>query len=80
MVQLQSEPITQLQRIYRSILQRLAKGPVMLLQRSSMAAIMVSPEQWNAMTSELERLRRVVQSDKDFADMRAGQYVTELPE
>jgi|LakMenE18May11ns_1017448.scaffolds.fasta_scaffold9957487_10 hypothetical protein len=79
MNQLQTEPITQLQRNYNIVLDRLPVGPVMLLQRSALAAVMVSPEQWNAMTAELERLRRVVAGDRHFADMRNGQYSTELP-
>lgn len=79
MNQLQTEPITQLQRNYNIVLDRLPVGPVMLLQRSSLAAVMVSPEQWNAMTAELERLRRIVTADKHFAEMRAGNYTTELP-
>lgn len=80
MNQLQTEPITQLQRNYNIVLDRLSDGPVMLLQRSALAAVMVSPEQWNAMTAELERLKRIVASDKHFADMRSGQYTTELPQ
>jgi PHD/YefM family antitoxin component YafN of YafNO toxin-antitoxin module len=79
MNQLQTEPITQLQRNYNVVLDRLPAGPVMLLQRSALAAVMVSPEQWNAMTAELDRLRRIVIGDQHFADMRAGQYTTELP-
>lgn len=54
---LQTEPITQLQRNYNIVLERLAAGPVLLLQRSSLAAVMVSPDQWNAMNAELETYR-----------------------
>lgn len=76
MNQLQTEPITQLQRNYSAVLDRLPAGPVMLLQRSALAAIMVSPEQWNAMTAELERLRRIVKIDQALAEVNAGDVVS----
>lgn len=75
---LQSEPITQLQRNYKDVLSRLPAGPVQLLQRSSVAAIMVSPEQWNALIAEIESFRRGVEANKHFQAMRNGEYVTEL--
>lgn len=38
-------------------LQRLGQGPVVLTQNDRAAAVLVSPETWNALLAELEDLR-----------------------
>jgi PHD/YefM family antitoxin component YafN of YafNO toxin-antitoxin module len=72
----QIEPVSQMAKDYKKILAKLESGPVFLAQRSRPAAVMVSPIQWDEMTAELSRLRRIIQADQDFAEMRAGNYIT----
>ena len=79
MFRFQTDTITSMQKNYNLVLDKLSKGPVLLLQRSTMAAVMIDPEQFNAMTEELSRLRRIVAADKDFAAIAAGNYTDELP-
>jgi hypothetical protein len=72
----QIEPVTQMAKNHRGVLAKLENGPVFLAQRSKTAAVMLSPRQWDAITAELSRLRRIIEADRDFAEMRAGNYVT----
>lgn len=60
----QMEPITRLQRDHNSVLTMLTKGPVILTQRSKPAAVMVSPDAWDATAKELRRLRHLELSDR----------------
>ena len=57
---IQTESISEFRNNYHPVLKKLADGPVLLIQRSSLAAIMVSPELWNAIARELEELRDLV--------------------
>lgn len=70
----QMEPITNLQRAYQAVLAKLASGPVVLSNYGRAAAVLVSVEEWDRQADELDRLKRLVQADGDFAAMRAGQY------
>jgi PHD/YefM family antitoxin component YafN of YafNO toxin-antitoxin module len=72
----QIEPVTQLVKNHKGIFAKLEKGPVFLAQRSRTAAVMLSPAQWDEMTAELSRLRRIIEGDRQLAEMHAGNYVT----
>lgn len=70
-------PISTLQRTYNAVVRNLPKGPVFLSQHSKPIAVMLSTEDYERMANaeaELQRLRRVVQYDQDFAEMRQGKY------
>lgn len=71
---LQTESITNFRVNYRDVLKRTLTAPVLLLQKSTLAGVLVSPDEWNRINDELKRLRRIVQGDQDFADMRQGKY------
>jgi PHD/YefM family antitoxin component YafN of YafNO toxin-antitoxin module len=71
---IQTESITNFRTNYRDVLKRALIAPVLLLQKSTLAGVLVSPEEWNRINDELMRLRRIVQADKDFAEMRNGKY------
>ena len=43
-------------------------------------AVVVNYSQWQQTSSELARLRRIIEADQDFAAMRAGNYSELLPE
>lgn len=68
----QIEPVTNMARDHKSVLAKLKKGPVFLAQRSKPAAVLVAPALWDEMTAELSRLRRMVEFDRQFAEMDAG--------
>jgi hypothetical protein len=71
----QVEPVSNLQRGAPAVLRKLAKGPVFLSQRGVLAAAVVSIKDWDAMVSELARLRRMVEYDRQFAEARSGNYI-----
>jgi prevent-host-death family protein len=60
---------------HAQVLALLNKGPVVLAQRSKPAAVLVSVTQWDAQADELSRLRRIVEYDRQFAEMDAGTFV-----
>jgi PHD/YefM family antitoxin component YafN of YafNO toxin-antitoxin module len=53
----------------------LSKGPVVLAQRSKPTAVLVSVADWDSMAGELARLRRIVEADRQFAEIRAGKFI-----
>ena len=71
----QIEPITTLSRNHKEMLRRVKGGPVYLTQHGKSAAVLLSPEYWAAVGDELSRLRRIVEGDKGFAAIRAGDFV-----
>jgi hypothetical protein len=56
-------------------LRKLGEGPVFLSQRGALAAAIVSIEEWDHMASELNRLRRTLEIDRQLAEIRAGNHV-----
>ena len=76
-------PISAMQRDYRGTLAKTAKGPVILALRGKPEAVLMSAsdyERFAGMEVELKRLRRLVQYDQQFAEMRAGNYTELLPD
>ena len=71
----QIEPITRMARDHRTLVAKLKNGPVFLASRSKTTAVMVAPEQWDETMKELARLRRIVEMDRQLAQMSAGDYV-----
>lgn len=70
-------PISTLQRTYTAVVSKLPNGPVFLSQKSKPIAVMLSTQDYERLATaeeELKRLRRIVQYDQQFADMRAGNY------
>jgi len=63
-------PISELRLRQSEVLERLPEGPVVLTQRGRAAAVLVDPDQWNSLISELEDLL-------DAADLRAARDTAE---
>ena len=68
-------PVSDLRTKHVETFKLLKDGPVILAQRSRPAAVLVSVEDWDETARELARLRRMLQAQRDFAAMRAGDYV-----
>jgi hypothetical protein len=64
----QIEPVTNLQRSYRTLFAKLDKGPVVLSQASRAAAVLVSVEEWDWRAQRLAYLERIVTGDRAVAD------------
>ena len=59
---MKTAPISDMKRDQAQVMNLLPDGPVVLMQRSQPAAVMVKPEQWNAIAEEIEDLRDVIAS------------------
>lgn len=55
---LQTESVSNFRDNYNSVLAKVANGPVLLLQRSKLAAVLVSQEEWNRIAVCLKRLEQ----------------------
>jgi hypothetical protein len=64
-----------LQRGAPALLRKLGNGPVFFSERGALAATVVSIREWDDMVTELKRLRRILEADRQFAQIRAGNYV-----
>jgi len=56
---IQTVPVSELETNCQEVLQQTAAGPVLLLQSSQVAAVLVSPGEWNAIALRLKRLREM---------------------
>jgi len=56
-----TESISDFRNNYDAALKKLAQGPVLLLQRSKPAAVLVEPESWNQIAEEMQALREQVE-------------------
>jgi prevent-host-death family protein len=74
----QITPVTELQKNYGKVLKQLEVGPVFLAQRSKPVGVILSPEAYDKLNTELKRLQRIIAYDRQFSEIRAGNY-TELP-
>ena len=73
----QMEPITTLKKNYLSILKKLSNGPVFLSQRSKMAAVLVSTNEFEALMKDATQYRRMLLADQHSQEMDEGQFVTQ---
>lgn len=69
-------PISDLRKDQAKVLSMINTTPVVLMNRGDIAGVFVKVEQWNQTLDELRRLKRIMKMDRDFAEMRAGDYVT----
>ena len=70
---IQSESITNFRSKYRSTLCLLANGPVMLIQQSQVAAVLISPDEWN----QLQHYKRLAELDEQLRMVQQGNYQTQ---
>lgn len=73
---IQSEAVSTFRDRYKSIFKQLDRGPVLLVQNSKVAAVLVSPQQWNAQQAELQRLRLLNEAKRVLAEIHSGQAET----
>ena len=59
---LPTRPVTDMNRVPGDVLAMLAHNPVVLMQRSQPAAVMVHPDQWNAIAEDLRRFRVIAEA------------------
>ena len=59
----QTAPISDLRNRQNEILRMTENGPVVLLSRSKPSAVLISPEQWNAIADALTRNQYKIESD-----------------
>lgn len=59
---LPTRPITDMNRVPGDVLAMLPQNPVVLMQRSQPAAVMIHPDQWNAIAEELRRFRIIAEA------------------
>jgi prevent-host-death family protein len=67
-------PISDFRIRQAEVLNKLDKGPVFLAQRSKPAAVLVSMDEWDKLQAELKWLRRQQEADRQFAEIRAGNF------
>ena len=67
----QIEPVTSLSRNYRSVFEKLTKGPVFLAQRSRPAAVLLSLNEYERITKRLRHLELLMESKRIFAEMES---------
>lgn len=65
----QVEPISHLRRDHVTVLNKLRKGPVFLAQRGTLAAALVSIEEWNKIATRLEHLETLLRAQRINAEM-----------
>lgn len=73
----QIDSTTTLSRNPRAIFNKLANGPVYIATHSEKSAVLLSvPDYENLLilAEEAKRLKRLMQMDRDFAEMRAGKF------
>lgn len=59
MMKPQFESVSNFRNHYTKILQKLTDGPLYLLQYSSLAVVLVDPQQWDAILDRLARLEEL---------------------
>ena len=68
---LPTRPVTDMNRVPNEVLAMLVNNPVVLMQRSQPAAVMIQPDKWNDIAQELNDLRALV------AALRAEQELSD---
>jgi PHD/YefM family antitoxin component YafN of YafNO toxin-antitoxin module len=76
MYKVQSEAVSKFRDNYTTVFSKLEQGPVLLLQNSKVAAVLVSPSEWNAQQEELMRLRLNNEARQAFAQIKSGEATT----
>ncbi len=70
---IQTESVTGFRNNYREVLEKVANSPVLLLQSSRVAAVLVSAEEWN----QLQRYKNLAILDEQSKRVQLGEYQTQ---
>ena len=74
---METRPVSEMNRNPNAILELLASGPVVLMQRSTPAGVLVSPEEWNNLFDRLEDLEDAVEIWKGKYELATGKDTIE---
>jgi PHD/YefM family antitoxin component YafN of YafNO toxin-antitoxin module len=69
---METRPVSEMNRNPNAILDLLAAGPVVLMQRSVPAGVLVSPKEWNNLFDRLEELEDAVEIWKGKYELATG--------
>jgi PHD/YefM family antitoxin component YafN of YafNO toxin-antitoxin module len=69
---METRPVSEMNRNPNAILELLAAGPVVLMQRSVPAGVLVSPKEWNSLFDRLEALENAVEIWKGKYELATG--------
>lgn len=72
---METRPVSEMNRNPNAILELLAAGPVVLMQRSVPAGVLVSPKEWNRLFDRLEELEDAVEIWKGKYALATGRDV-----
>lgn len=61
-------PLAEMQARLADALRRIQQGPVVLTENNRAAAVLVSPEIWNALVAEVEDLRDAVDAARAYEE------------
>ncbi len=70
-------PVSDLRNKQAETLAQLDATPVMLTRGGHSAGVLVHPDTWNQLVTEVARLRRMVRADQIVAEMKTGNYLTQ---
>jgi len=63
-----------------SVTAKFAKGPIVLMNRATPQAVLVSPQQWNAILNSLEEMQDAILTLQTELDIATGQHEVETVE
>jgi PHD/YefM family antitoxin component YafN of YafNO toxin-antitoxin module len=70
---IQTESVTGFRNNYNKTLKQVASGPVMLIRQSQVAAVLISPDEWN----QLQRYKQLAILDEQSKLVARGEYFTQ---
>ena len=68
----QTEPISNFKNDQTGVLHKIKNGPVVLIQYSKPAAVLVDPQQWNRMLNRLQEFERAAMIRQRVVDAHAN--------
>ena len=72
MVKIQTESISNFRNNYSIVLERLNAGPLLLMQHSKVAGVLLSQEEWNAISERIEDLEDIAAAWKHKYEKAMG--------
>lgn len=72
MIKIQTESISNFRSNYSTVLERLNAGPLLLMQHSKVAGVLLSQEEWNTISERLEDLEDIAAAWKHKYEKAVG--------
>ncbi len=72
MVKIQTESISNFRNNYSTVLERLNTGPLLLMQHSRVAGVLLSQDEWNAISERIEDLEDIAAAWKHKYEKAVG--------